>query len=93
MSPRKKVGRKRARRGDLVTPHGRFAAWFAASGLSKADVGRLLECTPEHVGYLLSRVRAPGLKLAFAIEEATAEWEHGPIAAKDWIDAETRPAA
>jgi plasmid maintenance system antidote protein VapI len=62
-----------------------FKAWMKERALTLAAAARLLECTPEHVGYLLSGARAPGLALAFRIERVTAEWARGPIDAEEWV--------
>jgi hypothetical protein len=82
----------RGRKSKKRDAHALFKSWVAERQLSKAEVARLLGCTPEHVGYLLSRARGPGLRLAFRIEKTTADWAQGPIDAEWWVTAKRKAA-
>lgn len=70
--------------GTSKSPREKFREWFDGSGLTKADVGRVLDCTPEHVAYILEGKRVPGLRIAFRIEEASG----GAVSAREWAEAE-----
>ena len=63
--------------------YGRFAAWFEASGLTRAEAATRLGCHVSMVGFLLTKRRTPGRDLAVAIERESA----GAVPISAWAEA------
>lgn len=69
----------------------RFRRWATEridAGETKTAVAQRIGVNPSLITKLLQgeRSRVSG-RVAFAIEAATASWEHGPIPAADWYEA------
>lgn len=74
----------------------RFRLWLEARELSQTAAGHLLGVSGQMLSMILGGKRTPGRRLANAIEEHSAGWEHGPIASTEWDaleDARKREAA
>jgi transcriptional regulator with XRE-family HTH domain len=70
-------------------PKERLAAWRQDSDTTLGALAEKLGCSPEFVGMVERGKRRPGLRFAVRLAAATEEWEHGPIAAKEWDAAAT----
>lgn len=65
----------------------RFAHWLSEHELSGTEAAELLGYSTSTINKVAKGDRRPGIELALRIEDATRDWEHGPIAARDWVEA------
>ena len=57
-------------------------------GWSQEEMAEHMGLSVSMVGLLERGKRGIGLETAFAIEDLTIDWEHGPIEARDWCAGE-----
>jgi len=66
-----------------MDPRERLREWVSWVG-SQEQAGERAGCHQTTISKML-RGENPGLALACRLEEATADWPHGPIAAREWV--------
>lgn len=74
-----------------MRPNQRLKRFRESLGYSKTEIARLLGCDPSFVGKVEGGERRMGAS-AFALEDLTADWEEGPILARDWVRTPIRKA-
>jgi transcriptional regulator with XRE-family HTH domain len=75
-----------------VRPNQRLKRFRESQGYSQTELAGLLGCDPSFIGKVESGVRRFSA-FAFALEDLTADWEEGPIRARDWVTAPIRKAS
>ena len=75
----------------MSNANARFRQWTDEVGTAAAarEFARVdgVKVAPSYLSHIRAGRRSPGLKLAAAIERASAGWAHGPIYCREW----TRP--
>lgn len=68
-------------------PAERLCDFMTDTGRNVTTLARDLSITHTMVGHLIAGRRAPGLRLAVAIETLTSAWRRGPLRAVEWTSA------
>lgn len=76
----------------MTTPHERFGALVAFSGLKHTAFAKRLGCSAQMVGMIERGIRTPGVDIVHAIEresfrprEDGVVWPGGPLLTEEWI--------